>query len=377
MPKITVIIPTFNRDKYLAECLDSILSQTVPVHQIIVVNDGSTDNTYNILQPYMDKIQYIYTEQLGRPDAINKGLEIVSGDYLWIFDDDDVALPDALERFVEPLEKDSRYGFSYSTFFYANSLPNSDRIGPKTGESIIPDIAERGFLPPLLESNFLGGAALFARTICYQRIGKFDYTLFRSQDYEMAIRIARNFKGFKVEGKATFYYRQHNGIRGPKIDQFDSGLKKIKWLHYDQIFFRRIYNELPLSEYLPPSLILKEHFRQALLQRIAVSITKALMPEAIYDLYQLSSANGDTVFSEREREIIQTIVIYLLYSNKIDYFPFLSEIRRIAITSKLTLSLRTALIRGIIADLLKEPNLVRFRKSIQYCKVLYGVFRQA
>ncbi len=224
-PTVTVLIPTFNRGDFLAECLDSIQSQTLPPSQIIVVNDGSTDHTLEVLKPYRDRIEYIETPQLGKPAALNAGLERVTGDYLWIFDDDDVALPEALARFVEPLENHPEHGFSYSTYYYTASRPEDNRIGSILDESRIPDVHERGFLIPLLEGNFLGGAALFARTSCYARVGNFDTRLVRSQDYEMAIRIARRFSGIRVPGGATFHYRQHEGLRGSTRDRFQVGTR--------------------------------------------------------------------------------------------------------------------------------------------------------
>ena len=173
-PTVTVLVPTYNREDFLAECLDSILSQTLAPSQIIVINDGSTDHTLEVLEPYRDRIEYIETPQLGKPAAINAGLERVTGEYLWIFDDDDVALPEALARFVEPLENHPEHGFSYSTFYYTASRPQDNRIGPILHESGVRDLHEWGFLIPLLEANFLGGAALFARTSCYACVGNFD-----------------------------------------------------------------------------------------------------------------------------------------------------------------------------------------------------------
>ncbi|UCG35509.1 MAG: glycosyltransferase family 2 protein [Candidatus Omnitrophota bacterium] len=85
-PKITVLIPTFNRAEYLAECLDSIITQTLPPHQIIVVNDGSTDQTVKVIENYLKSIEYFETNQFGKPCAINHGLERTLGEYLWIFD---------------------------------------------------------------------------------------------------------------------------------------------------------------------------------------------------------------------------------------------------------------------------------------------------
>ena len=303
-PKITVLIPSFNRERFLKECLDSLLAQTVPAHQIIFVNDGSTDNTSKVLASYSDKVEYFEIPQSGKPSAINFGLKHVTGDYLWIFDDDDVALPDALERFVAPLEDHPEYGFSYSKFFCSITDESTGKIGRVLSELSIPDLGRRGFLPPLLEENFLGGAALFARTLCYKEVGDFDPKLLRSQDYEMAIKIALKHKGIQVPGGSTFHYRQHDEQRGCLRDRFDAHQRYDKWLEYDKIIFQRLYRTLPLSVYLPPSYSLDEHTRQALLQRIRVMSSKLLFSEVLKDFHELSRVRYMRRLSRDEREII-------------------------------------------------------------------------
>ena len=269
-PHITVLIPTFNRAQYLVQCLDSIFAQTLPPAQIVVVNDGSTDNTKSVCDAYQGKIEYLELDQRGRPGAMNLGLKKVTGDYVWIFDDDDVALPDALERLVKPLEENPEYGFSYSTFFYTAENEETRLLGPVLHELKIPDLATRGFLIPLLEWNFLGGAGLFARTSCYREAGDFDPELLRSADYEMAIRLARRFKGIFVSGGPTFHYRQHEGMRGPSHDRFSSTFLLRKWFIYNQKFFRKLYDQIPMTEYLPPGVSANGRMRQALIQRIAI-----------------------------------------------------------------------------------------------------------
>jgi glycosyltransferase involved in cell wall biosynthesis len=104
-PKISVLIPTFNRANYLTKCLDNILLQTLPAAQIIVVNDGSTDNTRQVLETYMNKIDYLEGDDLcSRSNAINYGLNYVTGEYLWIFDDDDRL--SASSPFIHALQKE-------------------------------------------------------------------------------------------------------------------------------------------------------------------------------------------------------------------------------------------------------------------------------
>jgi len=373
MPKITVLIPTFNRAEYLPECLDSILSQTIPATQIIVVDDGSSDNTKEILKPYKDTIEYLYTCQEGKPNAINHGLTRISGDYLWIFDDDDVALPDALERFVSPLEKYSEYGFSFSAFFYTSTLPKNNKIGSILGKSDIPDLETRGFLIPLLESNFLGGAALFARTYCYHKVGQFNPKLIRSQDYEMAVRIARNFKGIQVSGGPTFHYRQHQGTRGTSKYKFPASERHNKWLEFDQIFFRNQYKEINLAEYLPQRKSIDNHYRQAILQRISTMASKFLLEEVICDLKELAHLKNNAPLSKEEKNIIKKILKRKSYyfNNNNDIFdvaafcmPFIEEIRALAVSSKIIRLLRKEIVNNIISLCNLNPKKI---KKYAYC----------
>ncbi|OHB67943.1 MAG: hypothetical protein A2Y77_17345 [Planctomycetes bacterium RBG_13_62_9] len=292
------------------------------------------------------------TAQVGKPAAINAGLEKVAGDYLWIFDDDDVALPEALDRLVEPLERHPEHGFSYSTFFYTATRPQDHRIGPILGESAIPDLDERGFLVPLLEANFLGGAALFARTSCYERVGAFDVQLVRSQDYEMAIRIARRFTGIRVPGSPTFHYRQHEGLRGSTRDRFEMGARLRKWLQYDQMIFRKLHQQLPLAEYLPPGGSLDRQLRQAHLQRLSVMASKLLMPEVMADLQVLANLPGRTPLSEQERRIIHSTinrVPFYMEGSLNDHLEFFDEVRRLARSARVVQLIRAEMLRSLRA----------------------------
>ena len=367
-PRITVIIPTFNRGEYLAECLESILDQSLPASQIIIVNDGSTDNTKEVCRAYSDKTEYFETDQLGKPGALNFGLGKVTGDYVWIFDDDDVALGDALERLAYPLEDNPEYGFSYCTFFFTATDTTNNQIGEVISEYRIPDLESRGFLVTLLDANFLGGAALFARTVCYDEVGLFDPGLLRSQDYEMAIRIARRFSGIRVDGGPAFHYRQHNGLRGASMDRFAALEKDEKWLKYDQMFFIRLYENLPLEDYLPSGLNLSNNKRRALMQRISIMASKSLVELMIADLHELLLLDDHTGFSREEHTIIWEIVYREYYSGLIDvysYTDFFDEIRKLSKSSKIIRMLRKEITRALAA---------RFREKAGRAEVL-GITR--
>ncbi len=89
MPEVSVVVPTFNRAKIVPKAIDSVLQQTYKDYEIIVIDDGSTDNTKAVLRNYDDKIVYRYKENGGISSARNSGIEIAKGKYIALLDSDD------------------------------------------------------------------------------------------------------------------------------------------------------------------------------------------------------------------------------------------------------------------------------------------------
>ena len=102
--KISIIIPVYNVENYLAECLNSVVNQTYRNIEIIIVNDGSTDNSFSIIQQYQlqdERIKIINQENQGLSAARNAGMKVASGEYLWFVDSDDYVAINACEEFVK------------------------------------------------------------------------------------------------------------------------------------------------------------------------------------------------------------------------------------------------------------------------------------
>ena len=115
-PTVTVIVPTFNREKYLPEAIDSLLRQTVAPDQILIVDDGSTDNTSTVAASYPAPVEYFRKENGGKSTALNLALKHSTGDFVWVFDDDDVAHPTALERFLAAFEREPTADFAFGEY---------------------------------------------------------------------------------------------------------------------------------------------------------------------------------------------------------------------------------------------------------------------
>ena len=107
-PLISIVTPVYNTEKYLSECLDSIFAQTMPDIELICVDDGSTDNSLNILKDYQKKhknLKVISQKNGGPGVARNTGIDNATGKYICFWDSDDIFEPDALEKLYNQAEK--------------------------------------------------------------------------------------------------------------------------------------------------------------------------------------------------------------------------------------------------------------------------------
>lgn len=107
-PKISVVMPVYNGEKYLAEAIESILAQTFIDYEFIIVNDGSTDNTLNIIEEYMQKdnrIKVIKLKKVGLVNSLNIGIELAKGEYIARMDADDISMPERFQKQVDYLDE--------------------------------------------------------------------------------------------------------------------------------------------------------------------------------------------------------------------------------------------------------------------------------
>jgi len=113
-PKVSAIVPAYNCACYIGQTVESVLNQTYPNCEIIVVDDGSTDDTQSILQPYCDRIRYIYQENQGVAAARNRGIQEARGEFIAFLDHDDFFLPDKLATQVACFQLQPELGIVHS-----------------------------------------------------------------------------------------------------------------------------------------------------------------------------------------------------------------------------------------------------------------------
>lgn len=282
---VTAIVPTFNRAHFLAKAIRSLLEQTLPPTQVIVVDDGSSDSTGDVIRAFGERVQGIRKDNGGKSSALNCALRLAEGEFIWIFDDDDIAMPDALEKLISALVSRPECGFSYGRYDHLIETEGKKPqiVRPKLGLDSSLDLRLA-----ILERCFIFQPGLLVRRSCYDALGPFDESLVRSQDYDMLLRLSRAYAGTEVES-VVFHQRQHAGVRGSAARPLAGKKVAHAWMHFDQVIFTRIYESYPLAEYLPGTprtnrALSCAHELTALLERCCVMARKGMWEHAANDV---------------------------------------------------------------------------------------------
>ncbi len=193
MPKVSVVIPTYNCAQYICQAVDSVWAQTYHDFELVVVDDGSTDNTRELLMQYGKHLRYIYQENRGMTAARNTGIRNSSGEYIGFLDSDDIWLPNKLDRQVKLLDEAPEVGLVYCWHYYIDVEGNRCTFWNNTiGRSF-----ESGshLFEKLIENNVISGGAStpVIRRKCLEKSGMFDESIPYSGDWELWLRISMDY----------------------------------------------------------------------------------------------------------------------------------------------------------------------------------------
>ena len=222
-PLVSVIITSYNREKYIRQCVESVLSQDYPNLEIIVVDDASVDKSPKILESYGDKIKYIRQEKnRGIGPTLNRGFHNAKGDLLIYLDCDDFYLPGKISLSVQKLVADSSVSMVYTDYVVIDAQGNPikeiklDKLSSQTKEGFT-----RAMI--MLTGGALFGSNVMVRKECFEKIGYFNKNIICCHDYEMWFRLLKAGYRFGRIPKTLFAYRQHPGnfSRNTELLRFD------------------------------------------------------------------------------------------------------------------------------------------------------------
>ncbi len=199
-PLVSVIIPTYNSGRYIKEAIDSVLAQTYKNLEIIVIDDGSMDDTRTVLEQYAGKIKYFYKKNGGPASARNLGIKNSKGEYIAFLDSDDIWLTDKINLQLQEMS------------------PDTGLIGSGTHEGnksnfFITDITYVG----LLIKNAFANSGTLVRRECFNKVGFFDESdKFKAvEDWDMWLRIAREYNVKIIQRPLVKIRLREDGLCSP------------------------------------------------------------------------------------------------------------------------------------------------------------------
>jgi glycosyltransferase involved in cell wall biosynthesis len=257
-PKISIIIPTYQRSRLIGEAIRSALNQTVAAHEIIIVDDGSTDDTFTVVNEiaqYYPAVRYIRQDNRGVSVARNTGIKAASGDWLCFLDSDDTLKPYALELLAAQAYASPAPAVIFGR---AENVNGSERTSYVSDAKIAAYLADApsgpiGIFPALIQANVIPmGAVLVDRNV----IIPFDADLKLAEDYDLWLELAEKKNRFAYVNAVLVNRRLHAGnVIGQKIammeatvkvlsryDRFEAVLKRLSALRYDlgSAYFRQM-----------------------------------------------------------------------------------------------------------------------------------------
>lgn len=215
-PTCSVVVTCYNYGHYLAGCLESVLRQTYQNFEIILVNDGSTDNTDEVIALYIHntRIRYIKQQNAGQANAKNTGIKNARGEYIAFLDADDMWEENKLEKQLS-LFHDPQVGVVYSTVQYidqqgnkVSSMSDSTYLAPRTGK-----VTEFLFF-----DNFIPFSSSIVRHECFERLGVFDESIKMGIDWDLWLRISVHYLFQFVDEPLLLYRWGHEGQMSKNLD---------------------------------------------------------------------------------------------------------------------------------------------------------------
>ena len=235
MSKVSIIIPAFNQARFLAVAIDSALQQTYRDVEVIVVDDGSTDETRDIAARFGDRITYVHQENTGLPGARNRGWRESGGEYLCFLDSDDFYHPEKVQRQVELLDADPQLGFVYCDIVTTDEAgqpvpeqPSVNSPARQMSGNIFQTLMMAGYFPP---------HTVMIRRSVLEAVGEFDPSLGGNADYELWLRAsAAGHKACFIDERLAYYRTYPTSMSKDGLHMIETRLaafQKICRLHPD------------------------------------------------------------------------------------------------------------------------------------------------
>ncbi len=225
LSEISVIIPTYNYGRFIAQAIDGAMRQTLVPNEIIVVDDGSTDDTETVVRGFGDRVKYIWQENAGVCAARNRGVEESTGDVLSFLDSDDFFEPTLLEKEIDKLLEDPKIGFVHC------GVREFDSDSGKTVGLQIEGAEEEIARNLLLWEEPGYGHGIMVKRKAFDQVGGFDQKFVVSEDWDFCYRVAR-ICTVRFVPEPLYHYRIHDSGSHFNVDALERSMQ----LFYEKAF---------------------------------------------------------------------------------------------------------------------------------------------
>lgn len=213
-PKVSVIIPAYNAERYLAETVRSVLDQTYGDYEVIVVDDGSNDGTLGVARSLEPRIKTLTKSNGGPASARNLAIKNSQGDYIAFLDSDDLWMKDKLEEQVALLEKNPTLGLVYGEALMFTGNNGELKIRDKIGFTADPSFRS------LLFGDYIPNSTVVIRRACADQVGLLNESrgLIGVEDYEYWMRVAKHFTIAGISRPLAYYRIREGNLMGDGSD---------------------------------------------------------------------------------------------------------------------------------------------------------------
>ena len=275
-PMVSVILPTYNRAYILEKALQSVFEQTYKDYEAIVIDDGSTDATTEVVAKFGTKVRYFAQSNRGVGAARNRGLREARGKYVAFVDSDDQWLPEKLEKQIPVLEEKPNLGFVYAVAEVVDE--NGKSLGNKPAE------AHPDTLTELLRMNFIPVLTVVARREYIQAVGGFDEGLSGYDDYHLWIRLAARYDFCGLGEKVATYRMSKNCLSANLIHMYEEQVRMFEKVLSDSALkpYRSLLKtRLAVGHYL----LAKELYGKRLYRKATRHFMKAIYSQPRFGKY--------------------------------------------------------------------------------------------
>ena len=220
-PSVSVVIPAFNHAAYLEQTISSALAQTWRDFEVVVVDDGSTDDTPEVAERFADSIHFIWQANRGMAGARNTGVRAARGQFISFLDDDDVWKPNYLAAVTLKFLEDPNLAACYTG---AQMIDSEGHLLPQTSARTV---APERLYSTLIDGGFFPPSTVTVRKSVLDEVGLFDEALQGCADWDMWLRFSSQYK-FRGVAEVLVLYRIHAGGLSSNIDHmFTDNLKAV------------------------------------------------------------------------------------------------------------------------------------------------------